>query len=102
MIYFVLTAPRCEDVNGVHQPEYHQRPIVHGNMMPNVPANIIPNAQAHMPVNMTPNMTDYRRSASVGIVENKHNSNVMIVDSRCSSLESPVIGIRSTDMVSTS
>lgn len=42
---------------------------------------------------------DYQKSAPVTVGDNRFNSNIMIVDSRCSSLESPVTGIRPSDMV---
>jgi len=46
-------------------------------------------------------MNEYARISSMSGVEGRYNPNVMVVDSRCPSLESPVIGLRPSDTVKT-
>lgn len=68
-----FVGPRYEEMNGIHQSEY--------------------------PKQLPPGMGNFQRSSSLGGMDNRFNSNVMVVDSRCSSLESPIIGMRQSDMM---
>ncbi|ODM99927.1 Reticulocyte-binding protein 2 a [Orchesella cincta] len=67
-----LSGMRGDDMNGIQNAEFQQKP-------------------------MQSSMNDYARISSMSGMDARYNPNVMVVDSRCSSLESPVIGIRPSD-----